>query len=332
MILHPGIIALVVGSLITSLMIFYAAAVGVVIFRRWDYESSSAYQLGLERKTYLVSTLVSYGLGFQLVALVLFIYTVDDIHQLFVGAMCATGSLNANPIGWYALLSKCGVFFLSGFWLALNYVDQRAEQYPLVRLKYGLLCLILPFIGVDTVLQLSYFLGLEPDIITSCCGSLFGSGTTTAASLAGLPVLPSMIGFYGYTTLLLVLMVANLFFARRLFRLLLSFFAGCYLVVTVVAIISFVSIYIYEMPTHHCPFDILQWGYGYIGYPIYIALLGTVYFGMLPGLLQPLKKRYKLEEATAGLESLWIRWSVVTLIVFLILVTYSIVNSKLRYL
>ena len=139
MILHPGILALLTGMVLVLAMVFYAAVTGVLILRRWDFSSSSAAQLALERKTYLVSTLLNYGLAFQILSTFLFLYTLDDIHTLFTGAMCATGSLNANPVGWYALLLKITVFFLAGLWIVLNMIDQMVEDYPFVKLKYSLL-------------------------------------------------------------------------------------------------------------------------------------------------------------------------------------------------
>ena len=44
--------------------------------------------------------------------------------------------------------------------------------------------------------------------------------------------------------------------------------------VAVAALISFISVYFYELPTHHCPFCILQKEYHYVGYLIYAAILG----------------------------------------------------------
>jgi hypothetical protein len=332
-ILHPGIIALIIGSTITLLMLCYASVTGAVIFFRWDYHSSSAYQLALERRTYLISTLVNYALAFQIVAFVIFIYTMDDIHRLFVGAMCATGSLNANPVGWYALFSKITVFFLSGFWIALNYIDQRAETYPLVRFKYLLLFGIVPCIAVDFMLQLAYFLGLEPDIITSCCGSLFGSGSeSTASTIAALPVFPTMASFYSFTLVFLAIMGLNLFFKSGLLRYLLALFSAGFFTLSIISMVSFVAVYIYELPTHHCPFDILQREYNFVGYPLYLTLFAGVYFGMLPGLFQPLKKILCLDEAIGLVEKKWVQWSMGNIIIFLAFVTYAVCFSKLTYL
>ena len=42
---------------------------------------------------------------------------------------------------------------------------------------------------------------------------------------------------------------------------------------SVAALISFTSLYFYELPTHHCPFCILQREYNYVGYLIYLTLM-----------------------------------------------------------
>ena len=116
MILHPGILALLGGSLVTLLIMVGAGLQAVRILLFWDITSSSEEQLRLERRTWLISTLVNYALGFQVFSAVLFVFTADDIHRLFVGAMCATGSLNANLVGWLVLLLKGFLLFAAGLW------------------------------------------------------------------------------------------------------------------------------------------------------------------------------------------------------------------------
>ncbi len=149
MILHPGILSLIVGSIFVIMMIVYSSFVGLKIIGRWDINSSSEQQLSFERKTYLISTIMNYVLGFEVLSTFLFIYTVDDIHRIFTGAMCATGSLNANPVGWYVLYTKILIFFIASIWIAFNYIDQKAEDYPLTRLKYKILLFITPLIILD---------------------------------------------------------------------------------------------------------------------------------------------------------------------------------------
>lgn len=333
MILHPGVLALLIGSLLVLYMVIHAEIVGLQILRRWDFTSSSAGQLGLERRTYLVSTLMNYALVFQLLSTFLFLYTLDDVHPLFTGAMCATGSLNANPVGWYALLVKIAVFFLAGLWLVLNHIDQMAEDYPLVRLKYILLSGLLPFIVLDLYLQLRFFTGLDPEIITSCCGSLFdGGGESAAGSLATLPVGRTMPAFYGLAILFMACITLCLFRGKALYRYLLTVFAFAFLAMAIIGIISFISIYIYELPTHHCPFDMIQAGYNFIGYPLYLSLFLAVFFGLLPGVFCPAKKIPTLTAPLHRLERKWLLSSLFFIISFLLLASWQVVFSNLTML
>jgi len=331
MILHPGILALICGSGVALLMLFYATGLGVKILGRWDFSSSSEEQLVLERKTCLVSTLVTYAVGFEIFSTFLFIFTVDEIHTLFVGAMCATGSLNANPLGWYALYTKILIFFVGALWLALNHLDTRTEDFPLVKRKFAFLLLLTPLVGVELYLQVAYFLGLHPEVITSCCGSLFSqAGSGIAADLAALPVEPTMAVFYGCGLLYLGSALPCLKREARLFRYLFSLLAALFFLVAVAAVVSFISLYIYALPTHHCPFDILQKNYGFIGYPLYLGLFGGALFGILPGIFQPLKKISSLAPEIRRLERKWVLLSVFFSLCFLLLASWPILFGQFR--
>jgi len=128
MILHPAIIALVLVSLLISGMVVYASFFGVQIIRRWDIQSGSEEQLGLERRTYLISTILTYMLVFQIGSLFLYVYTADSLHSLFVGAMCAAGTLNVNSYGYPTFLLKILNFVLAGLWLGA--IDRDGSCVP----------------------------------------------------------------------------------------------------------------------------------------------------------------------------------------------------------
>ena len=146
MILHPSILALLLSSLLICLMMLYATGNGIVILRRWDIASGSELQLTLERRTHLISTIVSYFLMFQLVSLFLFVRTADGISHMLVGAMCAAGTLSAAPLGYTTLMLKVTSFIMAGLWLILNHADNLGHDYPLLRAKYLLLLIIAPFV------------------------------------------------------------------------------------------------------------------------------------------------------------------------------------------
>ncbi len=330
MILHVGIMALLFGSGIVMLMMLYASALGIQILIQWDYNSSSLQQLALERKTYLISTLINYAFAFIVLSGLLFIFTADDIHTMFVGAMCAVGSLNANPVGWHVLWIKIIIFFPTATWLALNYFDQRAEDFPLVKIKYVFLLLISPLIALDLYFQIQYFKGLHPEYITSCCGSLFSNESSSIASgLVSMPVKRMMWIFYTGLFLYCAFCALCFFTRAAFFRYLVSLSALAFFLVAITSIVSFISIYIYELPNHHCPFDILQKGYGYIGYPIYISLFPGILFGFFPGVFQPLKRYQSLREKIMLAEKKWMIWAVSCTLCFAIISSWHIVFGNL---
>jgi len=325
MILHPGILALLLGEGAVLLVLLHACYNGQRILRLWDLQSSSELQLQLERRTWLISTLVNYGLGFQAISLLLFVYTVDSLHPLFTGAMCATGTLNAAAFGWQVLTVKCVGFFLSGLWVVVNRVDQLADNFPLVKLKYLALFLLLPLVLVDGYLMVSYFLGLRPEIITSCCGSLFsGGGSGVASSLASLPVLPMIWTFYLSAAVLLALLLLCLKMATGVLRAGLALAAVGFMGVGIASVISFISIYYYELPTHHCPFDLVQGGYHFIGYPLYIALFGTIFAGLAASLLCLLRLVPGLRQLVMTAERRWLKRGVVLLLLLLGVVSWPL--------
>lgn len=328
MILHPGIIALLTGSAAIVVMLLYSSGLGIRIIRSWNMDSSSEQQLALERKTYLVSTIMNYVFGFEILSSLLFIYTIDGLHPVFVGAMCATGSLNANPVGWYALYAKIAVFFLAGIWIVINLLDQKAYDFPLVRLKYILLLWILPAVLVEAGLLFSYFLGLRPDIITSCCGALFSeSGGGLASGLSSLPIGPTMIAFYGTVGAFFAAGLASRVLNASYLRYAFSFLSLVVLLVSMASVVAFISLYFYEIPTHHCPFDIFQGNYRYVGYPLYGTLFLGTFLGMMTGLTEPLRRVPSLTELIEVSQKRWTLVALLSLALFSGLASWPVLFS-----
>jgi hypothetical protein len=301
MIFHPVVIALIIGSILTSGMLLYSAYYGARILRSWNLSSGSDLQLGLERRTYLVSTLMSYAMGFQLLSLFLFIYTAEDLAGFIIGAMCAAGSLYANQWGYPALVLKIITFLLAGIWLVINHADNQAHDYPLVKKKYALLLMIVPLGVADTIFQGGYFLNITPDVITSCCGSLFtfGSGKTEN-SIATLSQGPAE--FLFYAGMGLAFFSGSIFYRTGKAGHLFSGASAGVLAASVHAIIAYISPYFYELPTHHCPFCILQKEYGYVGYPLYLTLLAGGVAGLGVGATLPYRKIASLSEVLPPLQ------------------------------
>jgi hypothetical protein len=327
-IFKPTIIALVMGSALMSILLFYSCYYAVLILQKWDLRSGSELQLGLENRTYLISTIMAYAFSFQIVSLFLFVHTADHLHTFFVGAMCAAGTLNTSGWGYPVLLLKVFNFMLAGLWLILNFADNKGYDYPLIRKKYLLLLVIAPLILAEGLAQADYFGNLTPDIITSCCGKLFSgdaAGITSDISVLA----PKWVMAVFFCVVAGTIALGIVFIRNAKWGYLYSLAAFFVLVLSLAAILSFISPYFYELPTHHCPFCILQAEYGYIGYPIYICLFGGGLSGMGVALLMPFGHIVSLRETLPLLQRRLALLSVVFFGIFLLMVAYRMSTSNL---
>ncbi len=178
MIFQPAIIALLLAAGLSLAMLATASPFALQLIRHWDLGSGSERQLRLERLTYLFSMMVALVCGLQVLSTLLFVFNADRMSVMFVGAMCAVGALNANAYGFPALYAQLALFFFAATWLAINRLDNQARDYPLTRLKYRLLLAYAPLAALVLYLQFNYFIRLEADVITSCCGSMFSERPT----------------------------------------------------------------------------------------------------------------------------------------------------------
>jgi len=328
MLLNPAILALVLVSGVISLMLILAAGFAIQLLQGWDIESGSELQLRLERHTYLISTLLIWVFASELISLLLFIYNAESMSGQFVGAMCATGVLNVNVWGWPALLLKIVIFFSGAVWLTLNHLDNQGYDYPLVRVKYFLLILIVPMVVAEFYVQLRYFLEMDPDIITSCCGSLFSSDAKgVAAEVSSLSPASAIAVLYGSG--LLVMLTGTWYLVRNSGGILFGLSGVLAFIGALVSIVSYVSLYIYEHPHHHCPFCVLKPGHDYAGYVLYIPLFMATAVTLSAGTVS---LWCKIPSLTASVTQVAPKLTYAALILFTVfyaLSTFYVLNSSL---
>ncbi len=325
MFLNVWSIALCLISLLVFFLLFLAARTGYRVLRFWNPDSDQGLQIRLENETWLASTLVAYALGFQLISLVVFVLAADNFCQVIAGAMCATGSLMVNDFGLPALGLKIAGVFLYGFWLVLHQLDVSCETYPLVRLKYGYLLGLLPFLGADIFCQTAYIAALEPDIITSCCAVVFSGAKNVGSNLLiGIPKNTLLVFFYGTAVFLFFF---GLFYARRL-KSWTAWVWGTgwawFFFVAMLGITTVFSSYVYGMPYHKCPFCILKPEYYYFGFLLYGTLLPAVFFGLSGALVSFMKNRTGLEHIVDLFQRRSMRISIILLLIFVILTSYHL--------
>ncbi len=306
MIGHPPVLALLLVALLGALALAWAGVFSVQVLRHWNLASGARRQLLLERRSYLVSTLLGLVMLAQGIALPLMVFNADRTAALLVGAMCAFGSFNASVYGFAALYAKTALFFAASLWLALNHADVLAPDYPLMRRKSALLLLMLPLALADAGLSVAYFLDLKTNTLTSCCGTAFhddrpGLGAEAAA-------LDPQVAL-GLLAAVLAVTLAVGWAAPRRPALALAYggLSVLFFVVALVAVVSAVSIYLYDNPHHHCPFCLLKREYGYFGFALYAPLFGGTAAGLASGVLSlrvPASLRPHLPRLTRRLRAL----------------------------
>ena len=288
MIFQPAIIALLLAASLSLAMLATASPFAVQLVRHWQIGSGNERQLRLERLTYLFSMMVALVCGLQVLATLLFVFNADKMSVMFVGAMCAVGTLNANEYGFPALYAQLVLFFFAAIWLAINHLDNQARDYPLTRLKYLLLLAYAPLAALVLWLQFNYFIRLEADVITSCCGSMFSEEADTVASeFSTMEPQRAMLLFYATlaSTILLALWHWRGVGQHVWSGLAVGAGSVAAFIAALMGVVAFISPYVYEHPHHHCPFCILKPDYGYQGYLLYLPLFAAAAAGLAAGVL-----------------------------------------------
>ncbi len=309
MFFHPVILALLLASLASVVVLAALVPTAFSTWRYWQADSGSELQLRLERRCVLFATLVRGVAVIQGLALLLAVFNADAMAVMFVGAMCAVGTLGFNEWGFPMLGAMIVSFFASMVWLAIDALDQAQRDLPLVPLKQAALVVLLPLAILVLCLQWRYFGGLRADVITSCCGSLFSDSSPGAAgaSLAALAPAPALALYFGG---LLSAAAAAAWQGWRPGRAaalaaalggVVGWGAG------VAGLISVISLYVYEDPLHHCPFCLLKADYHYLGYAVYLPLFVAAGAAFSCAALQVCASRSGLTRSASVASARWAR-------------------------
>ena len=282
MILTPEVLAILILDALFLFFSMVAFVLSVKIFLKWDMNATTQEQYSLEKQSYLSATIIKYIFVIKLPLFLFFVFTLDKISTLLTGAMCGAGVLDATDYGSYLLILKLVNLYIFGFWLTLHYLDIKSPNLPHTRLKFEFFILAFIFLVVEILLEVVMFGSIDIDRMVSCCGTLYSSSSTSAIGAI----------FSIDTTLLLGLFYGNfaliLFFYIMKYRYLFALANLIFLVVALISLIQFFGTYIYELPTHHCPFCFLQSDYYYIGYLLYSLLFLGSFYGMRVGVLKML--------------------------------------------
>ena len=282
-------------------LLFVAFVVSLKVLVKWDFESFTPFQFALERQAYLVSTIILFVFLMKFILVVYFIFSIDALSLLLPGAMCGAGVIKANIYGSYLLILKLLIVFLLTLWLYIHFYDMHTKNHKWFKHKSWLFSFIFVFIALELGLDFSYFSNIDTHLPVSCCSALFGQLEGANPLPFGLSISLLLVLFYlvyflvvltlksGYTVLYIVTNILFVYIAYY-------------------AVVYFFGTYIYQLPTHKCPFCMLQAEYAYVGYLLWASLFMGTYMGLSNAVstLWLGKKDLKSEKIVVWLLSLFV--------------------------
>ncbi len=273
----------VIVYLLSESILFGLLAIAFVItlsiLIKWDFASYSEHQFALERRGYLVMTILLFVFAVKFLLLVYFVFAIDSLSLLVPGAMCAAGVISANDYGMLLLFLKLVILFFLLLWMAFNNYDLSAKNYPLFRVKSWLFMAIFLVISIELGVDFAYFMHIDTLEPVNCCSTLYGQLEGANPLPFGLNTMTLLVLFY----LLYVVVVGAMLSGQKI----LSVVANLLFVfIAYYSVVYFFGTYIYELPTHNCPFCMLQKEYYYVGYLLWGMLFGGVYLGIISSVME----------------------------------------------
>jgi len=271
--LSNEVIVYLLSETLLYLLLFIAFLVTLGLLRKWDFNAFTTEQFTLENRSYLVMTIIFFVILLKVVLLPYFVYTIDNLSDLIPGAMCGAGVIKANGYGNPLLILKIIILFLSGLWLTVNSIDLGAKNYPYLKLKSWFFVFIFILLSTEFALDMLYFTHIETSNPVSCCSVIFGQIGGANGLPFGLDISKLMILFY----LLFLLLVLAIWANNALLTIVASILFAS---ISYYAVVYVFGTYIYELPTHQCPFCMLQDHYYYVGYLVWGLLFLGIFFAL----------------------------------------------------
>lgn len=243
------------------------------IVLNYDRNQNTSLQYDLEKKSYLASTIIKFILFIKIPMFVFFVFTLDKLSNILVGAMCAAGVVNATEYGVPLLILKMLNLYLFAFWITLNSEDMKTEEQKYFKVKFFLFLIAFVFFVTEIIAEIVMFSSIDINSVVDCCGAIFSvTDTTYISEVLAKEKFLTILFYINFALLIIAYIMKN--------RIVYGVLSLSFLIIALLSLISFFGTYIYELPTHHCPFCMLQKDYMYIGYLLYIFLFYGTFYGI----------------------------------------------------
>lgn len=288
MLLSPEVLTILILNILFTLFALVAFVLAIRVYLHWDINSTSQTQYSLEKQSFLAATIIKYIFAIKVPLFLFFVFALDKISNVITGAMCAAGVVDATKYGTYLIILKIVNIYLFAYWLKLHAEDIKDKNQPYTKAKFGFFIVLFFLFLFEVIIETAMFGSIEIDKMVSCCGSIYSSSSNSAIStLFSLDTSAVLTLFY-----LNYLLIIIFYFLKK--RYVFTILNLLFIIVSLVSLITFFGTYIYELPSHHCPFCFLQKEYYYVGYIIYLALFIGTFYGSAVGLIEDKQKNYNI--------------------------------------
>ncbi len=248
--------------------------------------ATTALQYTLEKHSYLVIVIIQVVLLIKILLVPFFTYTLNELSTIVPGAMCGAGVLNSNDYGEMTLFLKLIVIMLALLWMVLNKQDQKVPRSPYFTYKLWFFLFIYVMFLIELFLEVKFFTTLSTAEPVSCCSSIYTQNNESKNILLSLSFFQLLGVFYlVYIGIVVSALVKN--------KVLLLISSILFVYIAYYTVIYDFGIYIYELPTHKCPFCMLQSDYYYVGYFIFSSLFIATFYAFATVVYPFVKFDYK---------------------------------------
>ena len=270
------------------LLLFLSIAFFYTVFILKNYQKNTATQdqYSLEKTSYLVVNVINIALITKILLLPFFTYTLNKLSNIIPGAMCGAGVISANSYGEPLIVLKLFLLIITMLWLILNAEDLRSYNFKYFKTKLWFFSLIYVLALIEVVLELLFFTALTTEVPVLCCATIYVTSQDANPLPFNISTLQLILSFY--LTYFLILFSA--YFKKRY---LLLFLSILFTYISYLSIVYFFSTYVYQLPTHKCPYCLLQSEYYYIGYFIYSSYLLALLYSLSSLLFSFTPKAFK---------------------------------------
>lgn len=257
MIINNFVVSYIVMMIISLGICVPAAFVAWFAARTWKACMPCEKQYVLEKKVYLVITLLCLGLSARIFMIPMWFFTLQSLIPLVPGAMCMTGvHLLDTPVSAFATILKFFIPLAIIYWLTLNAADRRIETQPFVKRKLMLVALLAILMLAESFLDMHFLGSIRPRIV-SCCTSVFDIPRLVAIKLIRQS---GMIWVASFCLSLAIALVSSILrtAAKTAVRAISAFSSLAALVSFVFVLHTKVSPLMLDAPYHQCVFCLWQ--------------------------------------------------------------------------